>query len=340
MPTPLFAEEEKKRLRLGIVKVEAAQGKALSEFWNVMREALRNPKSEKDVDRFDARITGMLVNREEREIFEALEREMKAQRGGKAGAKGAGLEIGRAEADAFFAYASAGKTEERISAMLELRRDVEKGGEAIRVLEARAENATAQEFAKIAELAGRKEVGKEELEAILGKGRNPELLEAVHSILQKQEAASLAARNALGLERNDYERIFGIAARNEALAMLALYRRILGDARFSRARESAMRGELAGVFAELRKLGLAAQYVLLALLAPSLMRNGMWSKGVLGILAKALSAVRDAALKSGKDPEAAQAGYLLKAEKFVSIFGDYRGMGLSLFSASFVAALK
>ncbi|VVB98287.1 Uncharacterised protein [uncultured archaeon] len=124
------------------------------------------------------------------------------------------------------------------------------------------------------------------------------------------------------------------------LAILQLYRKILGDAKFAKARESAMRGDAAAVFAEIRKLGLAAQYFFLALLAPGLIRNGMWNSRVLGIIQKALGAIRKAAQKSKADPERAQLGYLAGMRKFVARFADFKGLNLSLFSAAFAASLK
>lgn len=346
MEESVFSERpgEGKRLRLGIVKVEDERMRALSEFWNIMRDALRNPKSEKEVGKFDARITGMLTNSEERKIFEMLEKEMKKAGGKREGEKAAeekaALDIRRGEAEAFFAYASAGKAGERIDAMREMVADVGKCTDAIRIIDANAEKANAQQFARLIELAEKGEVGKGDVERELGKNRSPELAAAIYALLSRQDAASVAARNATEMDRAGYERIFGIAAKNEAMAILNLYRRMLGDARFARAKEAALRGDIAGAVAQIRKLGIGAQYFFFSILAPTLMRSGMWSAEVLGIIFKALEAVKGAAVKDGLDPVKAQMDYMRGAKKFISRFADFRGFNLSLFSASFIASLR
>lgn len=336
--------KEEKRLRLGIVRVEDERMRALSEFWSIMRSALRNPKSEKEVDRFDARITGMLTSTEERRIFEMLEREMKKagekREEEKAVEEKAALDIRRGEAEAFFAYASAGKAEQRIDGMREMVADVGRCTDAIRIIDANAERASAQQFARLIELAEKGEVRKEDVERELGKNRSPELAAAIYAILGRQEAASVAARNAMEMDRAGYERIFGIAAKNEAMAILSLYRRMLGDARFARAKEAALRGDIAGAVAQIRKLNIGAQYFFFSILAPLLMRSGMWNAEVLGIIFRALEAVKGAAVEAGRDPVKAQTDYMRGAKKFISRFADFRGLNLSLFSASFIASLR
>lgn len=337
MAESAFARTEKEggRMHLGIFRVEEEGMRELAEFWSIMRDAIRNPKSEKEVTRFDARVSGMLNNREERKIFELLEKEMKNFQAGKNT-----LEIRKDEADAFFAYTGAGRQEEKISSLLELRRDAEKCSDALAVLDARLENTGAQDVSKVIDIAQRGDATADDIKAIIGRNREPELADALYTLLSKQEAASLAARGKLEFDREDYKTLFGIESKNELIAALQLYRKALGDAKFAKARESAMRGDAASVFSEIRKLGLAAQYVFLSLIAPGLIRNGMWNSKALGIIGKALEAVRKAARKKKADGNRAQTAYLGGMRKFTAKFADFRGLNLSLFSAAFVASIK
>ncbi len=332
MPELAFtdARKEERRLRVGIMRSDEELERAANEFWNIMKAALRNPKSEKDVDRFDARITGMLVNTEEKRILGLLEKALK---------EGAVEDVRKAEGDAFSAYASVGMPEERLNALLELRRDVEKGADSLSVLDANAERMGEQQFAKIIELSEKSEVRREEIVAVLGKAAKPELADALYALLQKEEAASVAARNALGLGRDDYERIFGIAAKNEIMAVLRLYQRVLGDASFAKARDALMRGDKSGAMAEVSRMGIAAQYLFFAMLAPAFMRNGMWNRAAARIAAKALGKIAEIAGKLGLDAGAVQADYLLSAKKFTSRFGDAGALNFALFSSAYALRL-
>ncbi len=351
MSESVFGRRERKNIMerpLRIVRVSEESGRALREFWEIMSESLRNPKNGEKTDKFDARITSMLTNKEEGKLFFMLEREMReSQRTGKMGWERQYekkemqlLDINRAEADAFFAYTGAGSEEEKIIAMLNLRSDVEKAADAIATLDLNLGKLGESQLAKIIALVEKDDVRKEDIEVLLGKKAEVELTEALYTLLSRQEAASVAARNFLNMECAGYEKIFRISTKNEMLALLNTYRRMLGDARFARAKEALSRGDFAELLAEIRKMSHASQYLFLALLAPSLMRNGMWNSKVLGIIAGALAAVRNAALKSGIDADGAQSRYIQKAGKFVSRFADFRGLNLSLFSAAFVVLLR
>ncbi|MFA5077226.1 MAG: hypothetical protein WC488_02260 [Candidatus Micrarchaeia archaeon] len=317
----------------GIKRSEDEDYKALSSLWETMRDAILEPKSGKDVDRFDARVTAMLRNPEERRIFQMLEKEMKLAALGKSG-----LGIRRGESAAFFAYCGSGEPEERVAGLRELQRDVRKSRENIEYLEARVERLGEEELARLAALAV-KGAKKSEVEEALGSNASPEAVERVYELIAKQDASSLAARDLYGIEKSEYEKLFGIAAKNEMVAVLILYRRILGDAGFTRAMERIGEGKEGALFAEMHKMDLAAQYFFLSVLAPELVRNGMWSKSVLGMLSDALGKVGELARGLGLSPVRKRMEFLNGARKIVSRFGDFGGVNLGLFSAAFIAKM-
>ncbi len=330
-----YRQKEKEQTRIGslITKVGENQfAKELSDFWDAMKNALRNPLSELEVQKFEERINDLVARKEEKRIFDALEHEMRMIESARSR-----LDIRKEEAEAVFAYASAGKPEEKAEALLDLQDDVRNAYSSLRVLDAKAEKLADGAFEKLTALAEKGDVKKDDIGRIAG--NDPELAAALHFILRKQEATSIAARALLELDRSEFEKLFGISAKNEALAVLALYRKIMGDQRFAKARDSLARGEAGEALVEVRKMGVAAQYVFLALLAPALMRGGMWGKGVMGLLGKMLGKVKEAALRSGRNPESEQVRYMKGVRTLVSRFADFRAVNLALFSASFLSSL-
>lgn len=327
-------EQGARRLKVGIIRIDDQMAKELSEFWKALKASMKNPSSEARAEELGIRVNGMAGGAQSIRVFEAFEREMKsAQSRSEMGVR-------KSESDAFFAYASAGKTEDKANAMLDLRKDVSQCAEALSVLDSNAEKLGEQQLSRLMLLMEKGDVKKEEVTAALGKAPGGELADALYSLMRRQEAASVAAENFLGMDRDQCRETFGISARNEALALLGLYKRMLGDAKFARARENATRGDMAALLLEIRKMNLASQYIFFALLAPHLMRNGMWSSAALGILGKALGAIRGAAQKAGLDPAQSQMEYLHNARGFLSRFADFKGLNLSLFSASFLASMK
>lgn len=334
-------DEELKRKKIEeilsseISRKERDMKKALENFWDIMRNAIRNPKSDNEVDKFDARVTAMLVNTEERKIFKMFENEV-----GKVAEGRSTLDIRKEEAEGVFSYASVGNEEDKIKGLFYLQQDVRKCTDALEVLNVQVEQMSEGELSKIIALAEKENVKKEEIEKALAKINNPKLVDALYTLLVKEKAASLAVRNALGLDRNEFNKLFKISERNLMLAMLRLYAKILGSVKFARVREKLSEGNMAALLAELKKMSIAAQYMFFALLMPSLIRGGMWNANVLGILAKALAAIREASLQVGIAPNQAQLEYMYKVRKFISRFSDFKGLNLSMFSAVFISSLK
>lgn len=329
---------EESQPNLIITKVEDEQTNRASEFWNTVSNAFRNLKDEKSASKFNSCIIAMLSNNAERKIFEILEIEMRKIHEGKQ-ARNA-FDIRAEEANAFFTYASIGRTEEKINSLRDLFSDVAKCSEMIGVVDAKIESTTEQQLGKIIELAEKKELNKEEIIQILGKGKNTELAEAIYSILSRQEAASIAARNTFELDKNDYEKLFKLSAKNEALAILKFYRKMLGDANFAKAREAAFQGQLRAIIAQIKKMGIATQYFFFSMLAASLMRNGMWNPEALELIVKMIEIIKEKSLKNNLNPIRMQIKYMCQLKKFLSKFADFKGINLSLFSASFLSLLK
>ena len=335
----MIEEGEKKRtlLGIGVVRIEDRINLELIRRWSAISESLRNPEIRQNEMKFDSAIGKMSAGQDGKEIFRRLEKEMKDY-----SRPNPVLEIRGEEADAFFAYASAGSLEEKMQGLRNLYADAKKAGDAISKLEKGLDAGELNEpkLAKITELSQKENLSKKDVQEALGKNHNPELADAIYVIISKQEASSVAARNALEMDRLEYEKIFGINQRNTMLCMLFFYRKILGDANFNKAKEALMKGRLSDALAELQKMGIASQYLFLSLLAPKLVRGGMWNEGVLKLLAKAIQRISQQATKNGQSPDKAQIRYMKRASSFISRFGDFTGLNLSLFTASFLASMK
>ncbi len=295
--------------------------------------ALRNP-NKTNANELDNYIRSTLANANARAIFEIIEREIKRQNVSNE------FKIRKNESDAFFTYASAGKTEEKFRALFDLQQDVKKSAEAILILDANAEKMSESQLSKIIALMEREELKKDDIASVLGKTPFPELADAIYLLIRKQEAAAIAAQNFLDLDRNECQKIFGIEPKNEIFSLLTIYRKIVGDAKFAKIRESAMYGNLAAILAEIKKMGLMAQYIFFVLLAPHLIRNGMWNSAILGIFFKTLREIDKTSQKVGTNSNKMQIRYMHKLKKFLSKFADFKGINFSMFSSAFLSALK
>lgn len=341
MVNPVLKNNELNRLeqKFPIIKIAVNLDEkkivALIEFWGIVSEAFRNPLSEENSHRLETCLGSMFRQQEHQKIFEMLEREIQLSR-----SKSTILDIRKDEADAFFAYTSIGKTEDKINAMVNLQQDVKKCAEAIEVFNANIEKIDRYMLAKIIESAEKYTVKTEEIKILLGKNADPELVDAICVLVNKQEAASVAARNIFEIDRNVYDKIFGIASRNEVLGVLMLYKRMLGDTKFVKVRESAMHGELAVALAQIKKMGIAAQYLFFSMLAPLLMRNGMWDAKNIGIVTGVLEIIRKKAIEKSMNTDWMQFKFIYGASKFLSRFADFRGLNFSFFSAGFLLIFR
>ncbi|MEW6528993.1 MAG: hypothetical protein AB1391_03835 [Candidatus Micrarchaeota archaeon] len=306
---------------------------------SALRSALNEPTNTTKTNELERQIQLTLANQNMRTIFDMLEREMRRQSDQQRNAYNE-ANVRKVELDAFFTYTCAGKTEEKIHALSDLLNDVKKSEEAIAILDNYAEKLSESQFTKIIALAEKREINKDDVLSALGKNFPPEFANALYVLITKQEAAAVAVQNFLVFERDEFKKVFGIAQKNEVLSLLTLYKKIIGDAKFAKMRESVMQGDFATIFAEIRKMGLMNQYIFFALLAPHLMRNGMWSSSILRMVSKILDKIGNISQRLGIDQNKTKVRYMCKAKKFLSKFADFKGINLSLFSAAFLSALK
>lgn len=325
-----------------LTKVDRETLRAVEDIINILTVALRNPKNIEIGKNFEAKLTKIVSNTENkqglenRKIFEALEQEMRNIRLGKQ----SNYDIKKSEANGFFAYTSAGNYETKIKGLIHLREDIKKAEQAFENLDSKIEKINEYKLEKILDLIKKDEIKKQDIQNLFGKDFDPVVVQALFELLHRSEAASIAAQNILKISKEEYEKIFGISAKNEMIALLNLYKKMRGSKEFEKIKQALMQGRFVVLSAEIRKMSFLLQYLFFSLLVLALMRSGMWNKEILNMLGEMLKLIRMRSLELGLDPNRSQMEYLFQAKEFISKFADFKALNLSMFSTVFISSLN
>ncbi|MBU0586811.1 hypothetical protein KJ780_04820 [Candidatus Micrarchaeota archaeon] len=317
-------EEKKKTAEYGIFRVEEYADKESTLILDAVIRALREPSSQSSQKNLENRLRRITESKDNNVIERVLKEAQKSEK------------LMGEEKEAILKY-SKNKEKDFSENIMELQTDVKNSAEAFKKIDEAVSHNVVNEkaLANAIALTNKKVATKDDVFQALAKSKDAELVDALYTIISKQESASIAARNIIQMDKIDYEKLFGIARRNAAFTLLAFYRRILGDAGFHKAKLAIMQGRISEALSILMRSSVVAQYLFFALVAPSLIRSGMWNNSVLGIIGKALGIIKERGGGQEKESE-----YLSGVAEIAKRFGDFKGLNLSAYSAAFLGTIK